>query len=298
MGSQNVVADSWSRRHQVLCSEWTLAQEVGSEVAVDSRSFRHSPQLPFPGVFLSPIRSYGSGHRCFSSGLGRVTGVRFPAFCADPSGPEQADAFKGDISHSCGSLLASEGVVSGAPEPGFGCSCHPAHASQFTQTASLPPSAPEPPRAEPSCVETVQRFTRHLGLSRRVASQLSLCRRPSTPCLYQFRWQCYSAWCTRRGHSISSPSVAKIADFLMYLHTERHLSVAAIKGYRSTLVSILKFRLPELLDSFILCDLIQSFEIERPRRPVGPPSWDLVKVLTFGAPPLSLCLPSLCAWSP
>ena len=57
--------------------------------------------------------------------------------------------------------------------------------------------------------------------------------------------------------------------------------MAEIKGYHSTLVSIFKFRLPELLNSFILRDLIRSFEVERPRRPVGPPLWDLVKVLTY-----------------
>ena len=57
--------------------------------------------------------------------------------------------------------------------------------------------------------------------------------------------------------------------------------MAAIKDYRSTLVSIFKFRLPELLDSFIFHNLIRSFEIDRPRRPVGPPSWDLVKVLNY-----------------
>ena len=186
------------------------------------------------------------------------------------SGPEQAGVVQGDLPYSRGSLLASEGVVPGAPEPVCGSSCRPAHVSRFT----LPPSAPGPPRAEPSCVEAVQRFARHLGLSRRVASQLSLCRRSSTRRLYQL-------WCTEQGHSISSPSVAKIADFLVYLHTERHLSVAAIKGYRSTLVSVFKSRMPELLDNVFLRDVIRSFEIEWPHCPVDPPSWDLVKVLSY-----------------
>ena len=83
------------------------------------------------------------------------------------------------------------------------------------------------------------------------------------------------------GHSVSSPSVAKIADFPLYLRQEKHLSVPSIKDYHSTLVSFFKFRLPELQDSFILHDLIRSFEIEYPHRPVGPPSWDLVCVLDF-----------------
>ena len=67
----------------------------------------------------------------------------------------------------------------------------------------------------------------------------------------------------------------------MHLCMEKHLSVAAIKGHHSTLVSVFKYHLLELLDSFILRDLIRSFEIKRPRRPVGSPSWDLVKVLTY-----------------
>ena len=62
---------------------------------------------------------------------------------------------------------------------------------------------------------------------------------------------------------------------------EKHLAVSVIKGYRSPLISVFKFHLPELFDSFVLRDVIRSFEIERPRCPVGPPSWDLVKVFTY-----------------
>ena len=91
----------------------------------------------------------------------------------------------------------------------------------------------------------------------------------------------YRSGCSSEGHSVSSPSIPKIADFLMFLCTEKHLSIAAIIGYHSTLVFVFKFCLPELLGSFILRGLIRSFEIEWPRRPVGPPSWDLVKVLTY-----------------
>ena len=157
-------------------------------------------------------------------------------------------------------------MVSCAPESGC-CSSGPlAYTLRPTQTAPLPSSA-----SEPSCVATVQH----------VATQISFCRRQSTRCLYQHRWECYRAWCSRQGHSVSSPSVPKIADFFMFLCMEKHLSVAAVKGYRSTLVSVFKFRLPKLIDSFVLRDLICSFEIERPRRPMGPPSWDLVRVLTY-----------------
>ena len=151
----------------------------------------------------------------------------------------------------------------------------------LTQTAPFSLPAPGPPRVAPSCMATIQCFACHLGLFRGVANQFSLCWRQSSHHLYQHRWECYKAWCASRGHSVSSPTVAKIGDFLLFLHLEKHLSVSAIKGYRSTLVSIFKYCVPELLDSFVLRDLIRSFEIERPCRPVGPPFWDLVKVLNY-----------------
>ena len=47
------------------------------------------------------------------------------------------------------------------------------------------------------------------------------------------------------------------------------------------LSTVFEFRLPELQDSFILRDLLHSFELERPRCPPGPPALDLVKVLEF-----------------
>ena len=256
---------------------------VGSEVAGDSRSFNLGPQLPAPGVFLSPLRSNGSGHRCLSTGLGWTAAIRIPSFCADLSSPKHGGVVHRDLSHPHRSLLASEGVVPCAPESGGGSSGLPTHTSRPTQTAPLPSSAPEPPLAEPSCVETVQRFARHLGLSQRVGRQLPFCRHQSTRRLYQHRWECYRGWYSRREHSVSSPSVPKIADFLMYLRLEKHLSVAAIKGYHSPLVSVSKFRLPELLDSFILRELICSFEIECLCCPVGPPSWDLVLTYLHGS---------------
>ena len=67
---------------------------------------------------------------------------------------------------------------------------------------------------------------------------------------------------------MSSSFILKVADFLLFLRKEKRLSV-----------SVFKYKLHEIHDSFILKDLIRSFEIERPLRPVGPPYWDLVKLL-------------------
>ena len=80
--------------------------------------------------------------------------------------------------------------------------------------------------------------------------------------------------------------------FWCFLHLDRHLSISAIKGYRSILNAIFKFRLLELVDSFVLQVLIRSFELELPRRLVRPPFLDLVKVLQYLRGPVFEPLPS------
>ena len=130
-------------------------------------------------------------------------------------------------------------------------------------------------------VETVKRFARHLEFSHEVARQLALCRRESSRRLYQHRWSCYRRWCSDTGHSASRPSIFKLADFLLFLRKEKHLSVSAIRGYRSTLSAVFKFRLPDLSTNLDLRDLIRLFELEYSSAPVGPLLWDLVKVLEY-----------------
>ena len=78
-----------------------------------------------------------------------------------------SQVIQGDLSDANRSVLASEKMVPGAPESHGGSSVVPAIASQPTQIAPLSSPAPEPPRAEPSCMATIQWFARHLGLSRR-----------------------------------------------------------------------------------------------------------------------------------
>ena len=169
--------------------------------------------------------------------MGWASGICVPAFCPHLPSLEQASDVQGDSSNPQCPILATKGVVSGAPESFSGTSGAPSFASRSAQTAPLSSPALEPSRAVPSCVATVQQLARHLGLSHGVANQFSLCRHQSSCHLYQHHWECYRAWCASLGHSVSSPTIAKIADFL-FLHLDKHLSVSTIKGYRCTLVSV------------------------------------------------------------
>ena len=72
-------------------------------------------------------------------------------------------------------------------------------------------------RASADCVSYIERSARAFGLTSSVARQLSRCRRRSTRVNYQAKWPVFRAWCHRHGHSVSRPTIPKIASFLLYL---------------------------------------------------------------------------------
>ena len=85
----------------------------------------------------------------------------------------------------------------------------------------------------------------------------------------------FRQWCRSEGHSISHPSLPKIADFLFWLRRYRRLSVSSVMGYRFMLSAIFQSVLPEISISPMLHVLLRSFQAEAPIREVRPPSWDL-----------------------
>ena len=116
-----------------------------------------------------------------------------------------------------------------------------------------------------SCLERLERFARASGFSHRVARQLGHCRRKSSLKAYQSKWDVYRRWCWDKAHSVSNPTIPKIAEFLLWLWRSKGLSLSAIKGYRSMLSAVFSLRLPAIGDNPVLRDLLRSFDIERPR---------------------------------
>ena len=139
----------------------------------------------------------------------------------------------------------------------------------------------------------LKREARHAGFSAHVGKQVTFSRRASTQLAYQAKWSVYRRWCSSKVHSVSRPSVPKVADFLPFLWKERKLSLSAVKGYRSMLSSVFRSRLPEVSSHPMLRDLLRSFSIERPRVVSSFPSWDLDVVLRslmfFLSNPCHLC---------
>ena len=149
------------------------------------------PDLP---VYFSPCNyPMAAGMDAFLQKWDRLQAYAFPTFSLIRQVLNKLRSCKGTSIADC-PLLVSKGMVF-RPEPLSGPSCCHFMQNRSSQTASLPSSAPEPPRASSSCMETIQRFARHVELSRGVACPLSLCRRSSSCRLYQHRWDCYRHLC-------------------------------------------------------------------------------------------------------
>ena len=265
-------SSSLASHHRPLCD--LLQSQVAGLLLSDGGPSvggyqRHAPELGWPsGLCLSSLR---------------------PPFSSPGEGPTvQRVGVDADRP-----VLAATSLVPGPSRASGEDSLLPATTEGSSQTAPLTSLLPEPPRASADCLAYLQRSVRHSGFSSAVARQLTLCRRRSTRLNYQAKWAVYRAWCCRHGHSVSRPSVAKVADFLLYLRRFLSLSYSSITSYRSMVSGVFRFILPELSSHFVLHDLLRTFRLERPLPSSRVPPWDLLLVLRFmsGPPfePLSSC---------
>ena len=283
-GSNNVLADALSRPHQLPHSEWSLNMTVFQSLrrlAGPNRLICHLRKSSLFDLLLTIPRSDVSRHRRVSPVLERAPGLRVPSGGHHSACSSEAPGLYGDGAHSSGSALGTASLVL-RPAPTFaGPSSSSAVPSGPPALASVSSSLPGSPSAQALCLATLKRFTRAAGFSSAVAEQSSLARCPSSRAIYQVRWSIYRSWCHDNGHSVSRPTLAKVADFLYCLRFTRGLSVSSMRGYRSVLSAVFRFHLPSLSSDPVIRDLLRSFRLSSVERVLRPPAWDLSKVLTY-----------------
>ena len=238
-------------------------------------------QSPLFHLFLSLPGSDGCRHRRVPSTLGRSSGLRISSVVHHSTSSGETQDVSGDGALLSGSVLASATLVCRPSSPVAGPSSCSSSSSRPPAPASVSLPLPGSPQATPSCLETLRRFTRAAGFSSFVASQASLSRRPSSRKAYQLKWQVYRSWCHSHGHSVSRPSLSKVADFLCWLRSSKRLGVSSINDYRSMLSAVFCFQLPSLSSHPVLHDLLRSFCLESAERQLRPPAWDLSMVLRY-----------------
>ena len=247
-------------------------------MASNNRSLCDLPDSKASSVLISSLRSAGSGDGCPSPILGRSPSLRLSSDRHHKESASQTEVLEELRIDSHSSVLASEGLVPRSSETIIRRSRHTVRSKRSYKTAPLPPIPPKSAYASADYMATIKRFAIQAGFSPAVAGQLIFSRRLSTRLNYQARWGTYRKWCKDFRHRSSSPSIAKIADFLTYMFKSKGAALSTIKGYRAMLAAVFKFPLPEISTSPILKDLIRSFEISAPRPIFPPPPWDLDNV--------------------
>ena len=213
-GIRNVLADSLSRPHQLPSSEWSLNMDVFRSltrqwpVMIDlfATSDNHRCSIYF-SLYRDPL---SAGTDALLQSWDGLLAYSFPPWSILPQ-----VLSKLRMSHK--TLLTL--IAPYWPQcPWFvdllQLSVAPPVALSACPDLLFQPRSPVSPQAGPSCLETVQRFTRAAGFSSAVAAQSSLARRPSSHSNYQLKWSVYRSWCRSQGHSISRPSLSEVSDFL------------------------------------------------------------------------------------
>ena len=150
--------------------------------------------------------------------------------------------------------------------------------SKTADTSKGKVSASKSPITRASRFGVTKQSIRDKKFSQRVADFVSKSRRTSTQKVYDSKWVVYSNWCHRKKVNPVSAPLTVIADFLIYLFSEKKYQINTIKSYRAMISNTLKFKTGNRIRSNpVLSDLIRSFDLQHPVQ--RSPKWDLSWVL-------------------
>ena len=72
-----------------------------------------------------------------------------------------------------------------------------------------------------------------------VASHVSRPQRESTLAICEYKWRIFISWCNIQHINPLSATESVVSDFLLHLHTEKHLAISTIAGYQMAIVNTL-----------------------------------------------------------
>ena len=235
------------------------------------------PQTPI--ICLSSTRLQSTSDRCPVHGLESSSCICFSSFYSDTCcSRENPTTSVQNSSHS--SVLATATVVLRTSSSISVSSDSSATNSKTTDSIQRKICTSKPPNSRPSRLGVIKQSIRDKKFSQNVADFVSRSRRASTQKVYDAKWTIFSNWChTKKVNPISAP-ITVIADFLIFLFSEKKCQISTIKGYRSMISNTLKFKTGNRIGSNpVLSELIRSFELQRPVQRSLTPKWDLSWVL-------------------
>ena len=282
------MANSFSRPNQIVGSEWMLHRQVFASlqkrwsVTVDLFATSLNHRLP---VYFAPMSDpMAAGTDAMLQNWDHFEAYAFPPVAMSRQVLNKIRNSVGTRATLIAPLWPSKEWF---PDLLFLLTEPATFASTVGSAPSAPCSevSPAPVMASSSCVETLQRFARAAGFSSHVTRQLGRLRRVSALNVYQSKWSVYRHWCREKRHSISSPSIPKVADFFYCGSGDlRDFLWRRLKHIALCFQLFFSFKLPAISTDSALKNLIRSFAVECPRGPTAHPLWDMDVVLRHLSP--------------
>ena len=277
-GVMNLVADQLSRSQQTLHTEWSLNPKiwkvaVTNRLPTSNRSLCHKIQSQAAPVCFSSVRSQGSGSRCPGDELVRTSSLLLPSYSSLSTCGQEVNQLSELQDASCCSSLGNQRVASGSigiVNKKTNRSSSKRKSLKATSSRGVSSKSKE---SKPSCLLAEVSLEKK-GFSQKVTSRILSPIRKSSKSVYEAKWNGFCTWCEEHGFSAMHPTVPIIAEFFLFLFSEKKLLPQTIEGYRSALSMKLDADL-ELGSNKELKRLIQSFYKSKPKTTRHIPSWDL-----------------------
>ena len=258
-----------SHTHQVERKRSGNQKQFPSSKQASSSTFSQPMHTGMKDPLMVPKKSYCRQDSSYPRHL-RISSNNSDSFC-----PEQDTPVSVQNSSYSPSLAATNVVLRGSTTTCLSSSW----SSTLSKTINMSKrkvSTSEPPSSQLSRLGVIKQSVRDRKFSQNIADCVSKSRRTSTQKVHDAKWIVYTHWCHRRKVNPVSTSLTVIADFLIYLFSEKKYQISTIKGYKSVISNTLKFKTGNRIGSNpVLSELIRSFELQLPVQRSLMPKWDL-----------------------
>ena len=225
-------------------------------------------------VCFSSSRQPCVSSRCLFHELEPISCIYFSSYNSDTFCSRQDSPISAQNSSNC-SVLASMAVVLRTSTASSVSPNLSATISKTSDTVRWKISSPKSPSTRSSHLGVIKQSISDRKFLQKVADFVSKSRRTYSQKVYDEKWVIFSNWCCgKKVNPVSAPLTA-IADFLIFLFSEKKYQLSTIKGYRAMISNTHKFKTGNGSNS-VLSELIRSFELQRPEQRS---KWDLSLVL-------------------
>ena len=265
-GRLNVLADILLHPSQMSGTEWSLHPSVFRALTRERRipfldlfSTRWNHKLP---LFVSPVPDPSAMAVDAVNELECTVGIRIATTSSVTTGAREGSTGPVRMDPHCPTLAPGDLVPTTLRYVGAISTLDTQHSSvTILALRSDPLRYIQSPA---TCVEGIRDTLCSRDISVDVASHVSRPQRESTLAIYEYKWRIFISWCNIQHINPLSATESVVSDFLLHLHTEKHLAISTIAGYYMAIINtLLATSGAEVGRNPALKSLLRNIEMER-----------------------------------